>query len=245
MRLGIIFIIALLTFGCKKSEDRNCIKSIGDNASKEILVDDFEFLYMGPHLKYKLIQDVVNKVVVTGGGNLINGIDVHVENQKLVIENSNECAFLRSYEEVVEVEIHFVDMINIEFEGTHEVICPDTLLLTDFTLLIRDGAGAFDLKLNANSLNLLISHGWGNYVVGGFVNYANFQISSNGYGNSNGLHVLNELVVISNSAGLVEVNADQCNLLAEINSSGSIYYKGTPAMIQFNNYGTGELVDKN
>ena len=245
MRLGITFIIALLVFGCKKSEDRNCVKSIGGQTSKEIFVDDFVLLYMGPHIKYKLIQDVVSKVVVNGGGNLINGIDVRVENQKLVIENSNKCAFLRSYEEVVEVEIHFVNLVNIEFEGTHEVICPDTLQLTDFTLLIRDGAGAFDLKLKANSMNLLISHGWGNYTVGGLVNYANFQISSNGYGNSNGLRVLNELVVISNSVGLVEVNADQCNLLAEINSSGNIYYKGIPATIQFNNYGTGELIDKN
>lgn len=245
MRIGTIFLVLLLLFSCKKQEDQTCIKSIGAIDSKEIQLDAFSHVYMGPHLKYKLIQDQTNKVVINGGGNLLNEIDVRVENQKLVIENANKCAFLRPYDEVVEVEIHFVDIVNIEFEGTNEVVCADTLQLSDLTVLIRDGAGAFNLKLNANSLNLLISHGWGNYNVSGNVNFANFQISSNGFGTSNDLKVLNELIVISSTSGLIEVNADLCSFLAEINSSGSIYYKGIPSYLQFNNYGTGELVDKN
>lgn len=245
MKIVFLLFIVLVAFGCKKEEDRNCAKSIGSTSSKEILLEDFKQLFMGPHIKYKLIQDSTNKVVIKGGENLLNEIEVSVENQKLTIINSNKCAFLRSYDEVVEVEIHFNDITNIEFEGTNEVVCSDTLELTDLTLLIRDGAGAFDLKLNANSLSLIVTHGWGNYTVSGNVNYANFQISSNGFGNSNNLNVDNELIVVSNTAGIVEVNANQCTFLAEINSSGSIYYKGVPNAIQFNNYGSGELVDKN
>lgn len=245
MRIVVLLFSLLAAFGCKKEEDRNCAKSIGVESSKEILLEDFSLLFMGPHLKYKLIQGTTNKVVINGGENLLNGIDVNVENQKLTILNTNKCAFLRSYDEIVEVEIHFVDITNIEFEGTNEVMCADTLELTELTLLIRDGAGAFDLKLNANSLSLIITHGWGNYTVSGNVNYANFQISSNGFGNSNNLKVNNELIVISKTAGIVEVNADQCALFAEIGSSGSIYYKGAPNSIEFNNYGTGVLVDKN
>lgn len=245
MRIGIFIIIGLLVFSCKKEEDRSCVKSIGDIATKEILVEDFNMLFMGAHIKYKLIQGSENKVVIIGGENLINDINVTVENQKMTIENNNKCAFLRSYDEVVEVEIHFIKLINIEFEGTDEVICPDTIQTTDFTLLIRDGAGAFDLKLNANSISVVISHGWGNYTVSGNVNYAKFQIASNGYGNAYGLNVANELIAISSTTGLVEVNANQCDLLAEINNSGSIHYKGIPSIIQFNNYGTGQLIDKN
>lgn len=245
MRIIYSFIVIVLVFSCKKAEDRNCMKSVGDAAYKEIALEDFGQLYMGPHLKYKLIQDATNKVVLNGGENLLNEIGVSLQGGRLSIENNNKCAFLRPYDEIVEVEIHFTDIFNIEFEGTNEVVCPDTLALTDLTLLIRDGAGAFDLKLNANSLSLLISHGWGNYTVGGNVNYANFQISSNGFGSSYGLNVQNELIVISNSVGLVEVNANQCALLAEINSSGNIHYKGLPSSIQFNNYGSGDLINKN
>lgn len=241
----LVFILLFLFASCKKEEDRNCIKSIGDISSKEISLEDFSQLYMGPHIKYVLVQDSTNKVVVIGGYNLLNGIDVTVENQRLSIENTNKCAFLRSYGEVVQVEIHFTRLAEIEFEGTHEVACPDTIQAVNLELLIREGAGHFELKLNANALNLVISQGWGNYSVSGNVNFANFRVSGNGFGSSNNLNVNNELVVISNSVGLVEVNVDQCVLLAEIKSSGSIYYKGVPNLIEFNNYGTGELVDKN
>jgi len=245
MRLILLISISFLVFGCKKAEERNCVKSIGSNTSKEILLEDFDLIFMGPHIKYKLIQDVVNKVVINGGENIVGEIEVDILYKKLTIKNNNKCAFLRPYNEVIEVEIHFIDLINIDFEGTHEVLCPDTIQLNDFTLAIRDGAGPFDLKLNANSLNLIITHGWGNYTVSGNVNYATFQINSNGFGNSNGLNVLTDLIVISNSVGLIEVNANSSNLFAEINSSGNIKYVGIPNLIELNHYGTGSLIDNN
>ena len=245
MRIILLISISFLIFSCKKSEDRNCVKSTGTLTSKEILLNDFDLVYMGPHIKYKLIQDTIDKVVINGGENIIGEIEVNVDANKLTVENNNKCAFLRSYDDVVEVEIHFINIVNIEFEGTHEVICQDTLQLNDLALAIRDGAGAFELKLNANSLNLIIAHGWGNYNVSGNVNFAKFQVGSNGFGNSNDLNVLNELIVITSSVGLVEVNAEATTLLAEINSSGNINYIGVPISIEFNNYGTGNLIDNN
>lgn len=245
MRLITFIFLSSLVFSCKKAEDRNCVKSLGSDATKEIILDDFNLVFMGGHIKYKLIQDVVNKVVINGGANIIGEIDATVVDNKLTVTNNNECAFLRPYDEVVEVEIHFINIINIDFEGTHEVVCPDTIQANDLALVIRDGAGAFDLKLNANSLTLVITHGWGNYTVGGDVNYATFQISSNGYGNSNNLNVSTDLIVISNTTGLIEVNASACNLLAETNVSGNINYIGIPSLIEYNNYGTGSLIDKN
>ncbi len=241
----LIFTVLFLFVSCKKEEDRNCIKSVGEISSREVFVEDFSQLYMGPHLKYKLIQDSTDKVVIISGENLLNGIDVAVENSVLRLENSNKCAFLRTYEEVIEVEIHFTHLSKIEFEGTHEVVCPETIQSVNLDLLITEGAGHFELKLNANSLNLVIAKGWGNYSVSGNVNYANFRVSGNGFGSSYDLNVLNELVVISNTVGLVELRADQCVLLSEIKSSGSIHYKGIPSVIEFNNYGSGELVNQN
>lgn len=245
MRIVFFISISIFIFSCKKSEERNCVKSTGSLITKEILLSDFDLVFMGPHIKYKLIQDTVAKVVINGGENLIGEIETNVTDNKLTIENNNKCAFLRSYKDIVEVEIHFVNLINIDFEGTDEVVCSDTLHLTDLTLAIKDGAGEFNLKLKANSLNLIVAHGWGNYNVSGYVNYAKFQVSSNGFGNSNNLRVNNELIVISGSVGLIEVNAEATNLFAEINSSGSITYVGTPNLIEFNNYGTGSLIDNN
>ena len=64
-----------MLFGCKKSEDRNCFKSTGAMSVKEIELGEFSRLYMGPHLKYVLIQSDENKLRIVGGKNVINFVE--------------------------------------------------------------------------------------------------------------------------------------------------------------------------
>ena len=247
MRGIITLLVAIfLIVGCKKKEDKSCLKSTGEMASKEVVLDAFDKLYMGPHLKYELVQDTVNKVVLKGGAYLLNGISLQIDDEnRLVITNENNCAFLRPYDEIVVVEIHFVNLININFEGTQEVLCEDTLAVTDLSLTIRDGAGHFNLKVHGNSLDLLITHGWGNYTVAGIVNYAKFNLNSNGFGDAYNLQVNNELIAISSTVGIMKIRADNCDLLAETNQTGDIWYKGAPNIVAYNQYGSGALINKN
>ena len=244
-----VLILVLATFlliGCKKKEDKSCLKSTGAMTSKEVVLDQFDKLFMGPHLKYELVQDTVNKVVLKGGEYLLNGISLQVDNDdRLVITNENKCSFLRPYDEIVVVEVHFVNLININFEGTQEVICADTISVTDLSLSIRDGAGHFNLMVEGNSVDVLITHGWGNYTVSGNVSYAKFNLNSNGFGDAYNLYVDNELIAISSTVGVMKVRADNCALLTEINQSGDIWYKGAPNIVEYNQYGSGGLINKN
>ena len=241
-----IILVAFALIGCKKKEDKSCLKSTGALTSKEIALEEFDKLYMGPHLKYELVQDTVDKVILKGGEYLLNGISLEIDDDKrLVIENENKCAFLRSYDEIVVVEIHFVNLININFEGTQEVLCADTLSITDLSLTIRDGAGHFNLMVEGNSVDVLITHGWGNYTVSGIVNYAKFNVNSNGFGDAYNLQVANELIAVSSTVGVMKIRADGCDLLAEINESGDIWYKGVPNIVEYNQYGSGGLINKN
>ncbi len=241
-----LLIATFIIIGCKKKEDKTCLKSTGPVTSKEILLEPFDKLFMGPHLKYELVQDTVNKVVLKGGEYLLNGISLTVDNEnRLLITNENKCAFLRPYDEIVVVEIHFVNLVNINFEGTQEVICADTLSVTDLSLTIRDGAGHFNLMVEGNSVDVLITHGWGNYTVSGSVEFAKFNLNSNGFGDAYNLQVNSELIAISSTVGVMKIRADNCALLTEINQSGDIWYKGTPSSTEHNQYGSGALVNKN
>lgn len=246
MKTVLYISVILIIFSCKKAEDRSCFKCTGDVISKEVFLEDFDKMHLGPHIRYELVQDTINKLVITGGSKLVNLISSSITESELIIENKNRCNFLRSYKKgEVLVEIHFKELINVLFEGTKELTCRDTINSQYFVFVIRDGAGHVDLKLKAESLSLVVTHGWGNYNVEGEVNNAKFDIRSNGFGDTYKLKVFDVIDLVSNSQQTLKINADKCILNAQTDADGDVWYIGIPDTIKFNQYGTGDLLDKN
>jgi len=241
-----VFLLAIIVLSsCKKAEDRACFKGVGEESEKEVLLPTFNKMYLGPHINYILVQDSVEKVILKGGKNLLNFIGTEVADGELRVTNDNKCNFMRSYKKEVTAEIHFKDLLNLQFEGTKPLTCKNKLNLLYVTVVIRDGAGELNLNLDAVSLHMLVTHGWGNMNLTGNVNYLKMEVKSNGFGDAYGLVVQDSLHVLSSTVGTVKVNANNALIRSETNGAGDIWYKGTPTIIDHNQYGTGELVDKN
>lgn len=230
---------------CNKAEDRSCMKTAGDESSLTITLDPFDKLYLKEHLEYVLVQDSTEKIVIKGGKNLLNFVEANVTDGLLQISNENKCNFLRSYKKKVKVEIHFKSLSNIHFEGTETMTNEGTLQLQWITVLIRDGAGPVNLNFNAETLNAIVSHGWGDFTFNGEVNNAYLTVRSNGFCDTYGLIVHDTLVAISRTQGTMKVNADNSYFKAQIDEAGDILYKGLPIYKSLNQYGTGELIDAN
>lgn len=246
MKRTLIIGLGLLLFtACEKEEDRDCVKTTGDEVTKEVALEGFSELFLGPHLKYVLVQDSVNKALITGGENLVNFVAFNQEGNLLSITNDNACNFLRTYDKSIVVELHFKSINNVSFEGTEELVCKNTLVLNDLFFLIRDGAGKVNLDIKANSLDLLITNGWGNFDIDGEVNYAKFQIKSNGFGDAYDLVSKDSLHVISSTQETVKINTNGALLRAQTFGDGDIWYIGTPTFLEFNPYGGGQLINKN
>lgn len=243
--LQLFGIIALLVIGCRKPEDRDCFKTVGDDTTLEIVPPSFNKILLREHLEYVLVQDSVEKIVLHGGKNLLNFVNVEMVDDVLEISNENKCNFLRTYKRKIKVEIHFIDLLNIHFEGTEALTNKGVLEFNWLTFLIRDGAGPVKLNFNAQSVNATISHGWGDFTFTGNVGYANLNVRSNGYCDTYGMQVQDSLTVISNTQGSVKVNANNVKLKAQIDADGDIYYRGIPTSIKLNQYGNGELINDN
>jgi hypothetical protein len=243
--IAILSFIVLFLSACKKPENRPCWKTAGEEIEMTIALEPFTKLFLKEHVEFVLVQDTVEKVVLMGGKNLLNFISVSVSDQTLEIGNENKCTFLRSYDKKVKAEIHFKSIDNIRFEGSESLTNKGKLNFSWLTLLIRDGAGPVNLNVDALAIIATISHGWGDFTFSGNVNYANFNVWSNGFCNTYGLNVKDSITVVSSTQGPVHINADQVKLKAETNGSGNIYYRGTPNSISFNQYGLGELIDNN
>lgn len=237
---------SLLAFAsCKKSEDRRCVKSAGADTELVHEVDAFNKLDIGPNMKVILVQDSVEKVIVRGGANLVNFIQLDVTDGVLTIVNDNTCNFLRSYKHVVEVEIHLINVFNVLFKGTKELSCSNQLNLPYLTFVIEEGAGKCNLNLNCNSLYLGSGFGWGNYEVEGQTNYLKVDLRDNGFGDLYGLQIQDSATVISSSSERMKINLDGTFARVETSSYGDIWYVGTPTFLEYYQYGEGELIDQN
>ncbi|MDG1333640.1 MAG: DUF2807 domain-containing protein [Crocinitomicaceae bacterium] len=246
MRGLLICLMGLMSLAaCKKAENRRCVKSAGADAELVHEVDPFNKLDIGPKMKVVLVQDTVEKVIVRGGENLINFIQLDVTDGKLTIENNNTCNFLRSYKHVIEVEIHLINVINVLFRGTKELSCSNQLDLPYLTFVIEEGAGQCNLNLNCNSLFLGSGFGWGNYDVEGQTNYLKIDLRDNGFGDLYDLQIQDSATVISSSSERMKINLGGTAARVETSSYGDVWYIGTPTFLEYNQYGEGELIDQN
>lgn len=246
MKINLIILVCISLLGCKKPEDRSCWKVAGDDAVKIVELEHFYTLYLGPHIEYTLIQDTMEFVEIEGAENLLNLVTTKIEDNKLSIDNTNKCNFLRSFKKKgIHVIIHFISIGNIEFQGTEPLRSKGVLNIPYFTFLIKDGAGPVDLTLNSEVVFGSISHGYGDFTIKGFTKYANFSVSSNGYCNTRELQVQDSLDVISNSSVLTRFNFNGAQVRAEIKSTGNIEYIGMPSSLDFVSFGTGQLLDGN
>lgn len=245
MRLFFLCSFAFVVFSCEKAENRQCFKTAGDPSERVVIPPSFNKLKINEHVIVVLVQDSVEKIVLTGGKNLLNFIDVEMIDGVLEISNSNTCNFLRSYKKKVTAEIHFKSLINLHFEGTETLSNKGLLYMDWLTLLIRDGAGPVNLNVNAELIDATVAHGWGDFTLTGSTGKAIFNVNSNGYCDTYGLQVTDSITVVSNTQGSLKVNANGIKLKAQTETNGNIYYKGVPSIIEFNRYGAGDLIDDN
>ncbi|MFT5859126.1 MAG: hypothetical protein ACI865_001223 [Flavobacteriaceae bacterium] len=241
----IILLGIIVLLGCKKSEDRACFKSGGEHAVKEISPGAFNQLELGPRIRYILVQDTVEKVIVSGGKNLINFIETNIEDGILTIENTNKCNFLRNLSLEVVVEVHLKSVHYVVFRGTKSLTCRNQLNLPNLTFIIDEGAGLCDLNVNSETFVLVANNGWGNFKLHGVAKYMRLDIRTNGFGNAYDINVTDSLHIISSTSELVKIDANGIPLRAEISSYGDVWYIGAPSSIVYNRYGEGDLVNKN
>ncbi len=237
----LLLLVSLFVFSCKKPEDRTCFKFLGSETTKEIQLASFDRLDLREHVKYVLIQDSLDKVVLKGGKNLLNLIEVKSESGLLTIENKNRCGFLRNAKKVVVAEIHFTKLVNIRFIGTEPLTNEGTIFTDYFTFYSRDGAGDVTLNLKAIEINAEANHGWCNFTLTGEAQKARICAKSNSYCDVTGLTVTDSLYVASETVGDIKINANNLVIYGYLTQSGNILYKGTPLGVDVLLNGSGSV----
>jgi hypothetical protein len=242
----LIFIVPLLALvlSCKKAEDRSCFKSIGDSAERKVDLQEFDKLKLYKNLKFHLVPDTANFAIIKGGKNLINLVTFTLEDGYLNVQNENQCNFLRSYDHVIEVELHIKKVNIIDFYGSQPMTNSDTLKADYFNLFIDKGAGSVSLTIETDYANAYVNEGAGDYTLKGKILFGHFRVSDNGYADVTGLQIQDGIEISSWSSGTIKCRANQIPLTVNIFRAGDVWYYGTPTSITLNQEGSGQLIAK-
>ncbi len=247
MKYLVFILLIVFAFSCKKVEDRTCFKFTGDEIEKTISLDVFHKLKLGAYLEYVLVEDTACFVVLKGGENVVNLVSTEVTSGDLLqIKNTNRCRFLRSSKKHIHVEIHYVNLKEIFYEGSELLKNEGVLTSENLTVILNEGSGSVNLHVKCGKLNVAAEPSWADYVISGETTEARLSIKGNAYGDTRGLKVDSVMTVISRSSVDLEVNAGGTKRFkCEIWGSGNVYYSGIPDLIEWNDYGTGKLLPRN
>lgn len=245
MKLVVTTLLALFLFSCKKEEDRSCFKTVGADSCKEFAITAIRKLDLKSNITYFIYYDTIERVLVKGGKNLLNFVDVVQNGDQLTIENNNGCSFLRNYKDDITVEIYVSNLKKIEFAGSKKLMSTQQLQLDSLTINAYDGSGVIDLNLQTSYLKLSSDFGYTDFIMNGTSDYLLCNLGGSSYANLYNLVVNDSITVVSNTQRDILVKPAAIKVKAQLNQSGNVLYKGIPSSIFYSRYGKGELVNAN
>ncbi len=233
--------LLLTLYSCKKSEQRACFKSNGNESSLLIPLDSVHRFNLYKNLRYEIFQDTGRYIKVNGGENLIQLIDIKNENGIVSVNNTNKCNFLRSNEKPVVVEIHYPYFKEFYMEASDSVIFHDQIISDTLIVEIREGGGSARLDVQVQYLSINVTYGTGDYVLNGNASNAEVKIQNNGFADASQFNASN-IFVYNNSTGDLKIDLENSDAFVVLDGTGDIYYTGNPDSIVFNNPGSGSLI---
>lgn len=240
-----IFIIAVsfLSFiSCRKAEERSCFKGTGGYAEQIYSLDSVRAFHLNKNIKYRFYQDNQRKVIVKGGKNLIQQIEIDVRDNVLYATNNNGCRFLRGYDDIIEVEFHYPFYNRIYAEPTDSVVFENTITGYNLDIEMRNGAGSLKIDTDLkNKLTLVVSYGAGDFTLTGKAAQAELKVQNNASANATGFWA-KYIYFYQNSTADLFINLGGISTLAVIDGTGDVFYIGVPSNVEREGLGVGEMI---
>jgi len=240
MRKSIFLILIVFAlFSCKKEEQWDCFKGTGKVTSEVRNIESFESIILNDNINLFICQDTCYSCKVEAGENLLPKIKTEVNNNILEISNKNTFNWVRSFKTPINVFLTFPKLYYVEYNGSGNIECEDTLSLDSIRVDSWDGSGSIHMMVNTKISRFNLHTGPADLNVSGSsgVNYV--YSAGNGKADLSGLYS-GYIFITSKSTNETYVNVSK-ELEAWIDYVGNIYYKGNPYSVKKKYTGSGRL----
>lgn len=237
------FLILLLGLNsCKKGDPTDCFKSTGSDITQEREATTFDKIILNDNVNLVLTQSDDYSISVTGGKNVLKKVRTDIDDRVLMIENRNSCNWMRSFNREITVYASFENILEIEYRGSGDISCTNTIIQDSLTFHVWEGAGKVEMNVDMARNYVYFHIGTANIHYQGRAHLSYLTASS--FGPIYAQNLESTFTFISNEgSNNCYVQADH-TLEATISSLGSIYYWGG-AEVLLNKTGSGNLIKMN
>jgi len=240
--VAVVVLLALLSgiSSCKKS-GAECFTSAGTVIKQARIITDFDTIIAKQNVDIILTQDTLNSVVVEAGEKIIAGIKTIIENRQLVIDNTNTCNWVRSYDKPLNVYIHVKNLRKIWYLSAGNITSTNVLTSASFLLDVWGGCGSIDLSLNVTQGYIYEHQGTADITLRGRSVFDYVVLGD--FGPLQLKDLSTDYSYVSNT-GTNDCYVNVIKYLdATIRSIGNIYFTGKPDTVHAHIIGAGQLIE--
>lgn len=236
-----IILFSLFFLSCQKTID--CFSNAGKVTTHEYNLTEFDTLIINNDFEVHLIQDTVNKLIVTAHKKYAETVRYNVENRCLILNNTFNCKFSKPKKNNILTEIHVKEISLLIINYPSKIVSDNTLINdNEIGVIVKPKFFEADLTVNCRVFYFWNTHlNSGKMYLHGNSEYLKLWNTSLFSVDASGLNS-DKTYIENNSKGDIYLNAGKF-LNCKITSSGNVYYKGNPAtLIVEDTLSSGKLI---
>jgi hypothetical protein len=226
---------------CKKDHLFDCFKSAGKSITENRNAFYISKINIKNNVDVIIVPNSTYYIKVTAGENLIDGIITEISGNTLYIRNENRCNWVRSFDNIYTVEVGMNQPERIDYYGSGNITCKDTIRSAEFTFDCWNGSGSIDLIFNSSKTHINNNVGRADFHLSGYSGVSYIYLNDVAVLNAENL-VTGYTFIRNRSTGNCKIRVTK-ELAAEIEYTGNIYYTGNPYRVDLVHKGSGRLIE--
>jgi len=242
-----ITFFALLLYSCNVENIPDCFQNAGDIIEKDFDVEVFTKITAFQRVELIVTDAPVQSVTVQTGEYLMNDIEVRVVDGRLELYNNNACNLTRDYG-LTKVFVSAPNITEIRNASGLPVRSQGVLAYNNLSLVSEDfnvedtvnTDGDFIVEVDCNSMNIAVNNLSNVFVSGETENIFIGYFSGDARFEGRNL-IAQNVTIFQRSSNDMIINA-QLSLSGEIRSTGDVILVNTPAVVEVEEFYTGQLI---
>jgi hypothetical protein len=239
MKTLYVFILSIILSSCAKEQMNDCFTATGIPATETRTITEFDSLVILRNIDVVLIEDTANFIQLSGGQNLLEGIQTRIENRILTLENTNRCHWVRKANNPIRAEVHSTRLRRIVHYGSGSIQTPQALLRDSLVFEFRDAAANAQIKVNNRFIQIIQHSGNSDVWLEGNTEQLTVYLSDLCTLNAFELSALQVFADQRSAADCYVKGLDGLRL--ETWADGSIYYSGEGIVLGKYSRGQGTI----
>ncbi|WP_299312197.1 head GIN domain-containing protein [uncultured Aquimarina sp.] len=247
MKRMTLIVLMFLVIACDTENALDCFQRTGDIVRKEVEVSDFSRILVLPNIELIIKEGETTSVIIETGDNLLDEVSAVVEGDRLILENTNDCNFVRDFNQT-KIYITAPNITQIRSATQYDISSDGVLSYPLLSLVSEDfiednggnTTGTFTMQVGNEKLTV-VGNNIASFFLSGTTNSLTITIAS-GTGRFEGADLIAENVKIKHrGTNKVIVNPLQ-SIKGEILSTGDVISANRPSIIEVEEFFTGRLI---